>query len=154
MIWQPQQSIVPQLTWPQAIVVDPKDSWNHRISRVQRQSTGYRWSLWYTILLDYDPFVHLAALWTCCFSLLKHAGPEGLWGTFLSSTVRASSCTALIQSPTVAASTAKRVLFQKQQQSFFPSMISVFFTGCIIIHSEVPTFSSFSFPPVWMKIVQ
>lgn len=27
-------------------------------------------------LLDYNPFVHLATLWTCCFSMLKPADPK------------------------------------------------------------------------------
>lgn len=127
-------------------------SWTQRTTKVKTSAlcraglAGARMKpLKCAILLDHVPFVHLAALRACCFSLLKPSGPAGWQGTFLSSAIRASLCTADIQSSTVQPPW-QRFYFKARNRHAFPFTILVCFTDHITTHLGVPAFTPFSAP--------
>lgn len=60
--------------WPKAAVDQRQLKW--KACPVHRWLPGTQIQALLHTLLDYNPFVHLATLWTCCFSMLKPADPK------------------------------------------------------------------------------
>lgn len=98
-----------------------------KASPAQRCFTAYRCSPGHTILLDYNPFVSLAVLWTCWFSLLQPAGPEGLQAQFLLLQSECPSAQLAFRALWWQASTAKAILFQKPLTALFIPLNDLYF---------------------------